>query len=140
MRFVFPAGSVSLLVQNMNLMLGFQQGASLWLHRDLCLFSSTDTRHKEHLSANTARNFLDHITDGLKTEASFLGILFHLKKICSLSHRELWLIIFWGEISLDNMKVALALLLVAIFLSREWKSALSDSIIHIGELLRFFLF
>lgn len=37
------------------------------------------------------------------------------------------------------MKVLLAVLLVAVFWSQEWKSALSDSIIHIGKLLRFFL-
>ncbi|XP_043967408.1 glutamate receptor ionotropic, delta-2 isoform X1 [Gambusia affinis] len=32
------------------------------------------------------------------------------------------------------MKVLLAVLLVAVFLSQEWKSALSDSIIHIGAI------
>lgn len=37
------------------------------------------------------------------------------------------------------MKVISALLLVAVFWSQEWKSAISDSIIHIGELLRFSL-
>lgn len=39
---------------------------------------------------------------------------------------------------MDIMKVIL--LLVAVFWSQEWKSALSDSIIHIGKLLRFFPF
>lgn len=34
------------------------------------------------------------------------------------------------------MKVISAMLLAAVFWSQEWKSALSDSIIHIGELLR----
>lgn len=35
----------------------------------------------------------------------------------------------------DNMKVMRVLLLAAVFWSQEWKSALSDSIIHIGEFL-----
>lgn len=38
---------------------------------------------------------------------------------------------------MDIMKVISAVLLVAVFWSQEWKSTLSDSIIHIGKLLRF---
>lgn len=36
------------------------------------------------------------------------------------------------------MKVIPVVLLVVVLWSQEWKSALSDSIIHIGEFLRFF--
>lgn len=93
------------------------------------------TSRQEHLKAHITGNFLDRPTDGLKTEASFLGIL----SLFAVTHRAVVYLVL-GEISLDNMKVISAMLLVAIFLSQEWKSALSDSIIHIGELLRFFLF
>ncbi|KAM3611627.1 uncharacterized protein V6R79_021704 [Siganus canaliculatus] len=56
-----------------------------------------------------------------------LSVLCNLVKICGF----LWL---WEEISLDNMKVISVMLLVAVFWSQEWKSALSDSIIHIGAI------
>ena len=44
-----------------------------------------------------------------------------------------------GDLHVDIMKVTSAVvLLVAVFWSQEWKSVLSDSIIHIGEFLRSF--
>ncbi|KAI4821446.1 hypothetical protein KUCAC02_029377, partial [Chaenocephalus aceratus] len=44
---------------------------------------------------------------------------------------ELSFFLVLDEIFLDNMKVITAMLLVAVVWSQEWKSALSDSIIHI---------
>lgn len=66
-----------------------------------------------------------------KGEAARLAVL------TLLSHKQ-WAVVLCDleEISLDNMKVISAVLLVAVFWSQEWKSVLSDSIIHIGELLR----
>lgn len=87
----------------------------------------------QDLHANTDGNFLDRPADGLKQRLRFSGF----KSAGSLPGSRGLSGFEGGEISLDNMKVTPALLLVAVFLSQEWKSALSDSIIHIGELLRF---
>lgn len=124
-----------------DLTVGFQQGASPSPEPLLLFFffffpppaSDAPTRD---LHANTDGNFLDRPADGLKPAASISS---GFKSVGSLpGSRGLSGVEGGGEISLDNMKVPPALLLVAVFLSQEWKSALSDSIIHIGELLRFF--
>jgi len=69
-----------------------------------------------------------------KTETSFLGIL----TLFALTQRAVVFSVIWSGISIDIMKVILAMMLVAVFWSQEWKSAFSDTIIHIGKLLRFF--
>lgn len=88
---------------------------------------------REHIKTEITGNFLHHLTDGLKKEASVFGILTQF----ALAQRAVVFLGFWGKIFLDIMKVISAVLLVAVFWSQEWKSTLSDSIIHIGKLLRF---
>lgn len=95
-------------------------------------FSASVTSTQD-LHATTEGNFLDRPADGLKQRLRFSGF----KSVGSLPGSRGLSSVEGGEISLDNMKVTPALVLVAVFLSQEWKSALSDSIIHIGELLRF---
>lgn len=91
------------------------------------------TLSREHIKTEITGNFLHHLTDGLKKEASVFGILTQF----ALAQRAVVFLGFWGKIFLDIMKVISAVLLVAVFWSQEWKSTLSDSIIHIGKLLRF---